>query len=324
MSASSLTAANGAVYHPIMESPDYAVGPEDLLEIHFLGIEELHTLARVNAGGEIRLMLVGDVMVSGLTAAEIARSLTQLYEEGDYLKNPQVTVAIKEYSHRKVTVTGAVGKPDHYALIGPRTLLEVLGMAGGLSDKAGDTAHIVRPRAGPQANGVAPAHLIHPRSNHPAVGTDPDPQINSSGTEIIVVDLNRLLLEGEMGLNFPIQNGDSIHVPFARTAHVLGAVAKPGSVLVRDHMTVTKAIAQAGGTHVLLASSRATILRMDKHGQRQSLPVDLASITTGHQEDVALRENDIIFVHESPARRLLFDFKMLLPGSFGFSIPSMF
>jgi len=282
---------------------DYKVGPEDLLEINFLDTDKLRAEIRVNGQGEISLLLVGILKVGGLTTNEIEKKLVQLYKEEDILKNPQIRVSVKEFRHQKVAVTGAVNKPDHYALIGPRYLLEVLGMAGGLSDKAGEVAHIIRSQKGSSSpRGVSSF---------------------SPGTETVVVDLNRLLLKGAVDLNYPIQNGDVIHVPFANLAFVLGAVHKPGEVPVKNNMTVTKAVAQAGGQHIILASNSATILRVDENGQRQTIPINIASITKGHEPDVPLKENDIVFVHESGMRRFLFDLKMFNPGAVGAGIPAM-
>jgi polysaccharide export outer membrane protein len=282
----------------VVNFKDYKVGPEDLLEISCLNTDKLNREVRVSGQGEVRLLLLGDVQVAGLTPDAVAKKLVRLYEEGNYLKDPQITVAVKEYRYQKVAVTGSVNKPDYYSLIGPRTLLEVLAMAGGLSDKAGEVAHIIRAS-----------------KRSPATQTSSPPQSFSSGTETIVVDLNRLLLKGEVDLNFPIQNGDVVYVPFAQTAYVLGAVAKPGGVFIKDNMTVTKAVAQVGGPHIMLGSNIATILRQDENGQRQTIAVNLAQITKGKEEDLPLKENDIVFVQESAVRRFLFDFKMLLPGS---------
>jgi polysaccharide export outer membrane protein len=293
----------------VVDYKDYKVGPEDLLEINFLDTDKLRTETRVNGQGEIRLLLIGDVQVGGLTTAEVAKKLVRLHKEGDYFKDPNITVAIKEFRHQKVAVTGAVNKSDSYALIGPRTLLEVLGMAGGLTDKAGETAHIIRSRKG--ASRSQPASPAQSFSR-------------GSETIVVVVDLNRLLLKGAVDLNFPVQNGDVVFIPFAQTAYVLGSVAKPGGVFLKDNMTVTKALAQAGGLHIMLSSYNATILRMDEKGQRQTIPVNLAQITKGHEEDLALKENDIVYVQESGIRRFLFDFRMLFPGSLSVSPAAMF
>ena len=74
----------------------------------------------------------------------------------------------------------------------------------------------------------------------------------------------------------------------------------------------------------MLSSSKATVLRLDDKGQRQIIPVNLAKITKGNEEDLPLKENDIVYVQESGVRRFLFDFKMLMPGSVSVSPAAMF
>jgi polysaccharide biosynthesis/export protein len=288
------------------EFKDYKIGAEDVLGIMSMDTDKLNSEVRVNGQGEISLQLVGVVPVAGLTTTEVEKKLIHLYKENEFLTDPHITVAVKEYRYQRVAVSGAVNKPDQYALIGPRTLLEVLGMAGGLSDRASEVATIIRSTKGSPA---AKASLTQ--------------KPFSPGTETIVVDLNRLLLKGAMELNYPVQNGDVVFVPYVKTAHVLGAVTKPGSVPLKNDMTVTKAIAEAGGLHLIVSSNNVTLLRLDENGQREVIPVNLAEITSGQSADPPLKENDIVFVQESGVRRFLFDFKMFLPGSFGMSVPQM-
>jgi len=289
----------------MVDFKDYKVGPEDLLEIAFLDTDKLRSETRVNGQGEISLLLVGVVPVGGLTTNEVEKKLAQLYKAGDYLQNPQIRVAVKEFRHKRVAVTGSVNKPDFYALIGPRTLLEVLSMAGGLTDKAGETAHIIRSSKGSASQTGSPRQSFAP------------------GTETIIVDLNRLLLKGAVELNHRIQNGDVVHVPPAQIAHVLGAVNKPGEIFLKNNMTLTKAVAQAGGLHIVLSSYSATILRQDENGQRQTLTANISKITKGTEVDLPLKDSDIVFVHESGIRRFLFDFKTFTPGNVGMGIPGM-
>jgi polysaccharide export outer membrane protein len=278
---------------------DYKVGAEDILQISFLDAEKLSTEARVDGQGEIRLLLVGDVEVGGLSPGEISKKLATLYKEGDYLTNPQIRVAVKEFRHQRVAVTGAVNKPDYYPLIGPRNLLDVLGMAGGLSEKAGEVVYVMRAQSDQAAA---------PESNR---------EEQSVGAQPTVVDLNRLLLQGAVELNVTVQNGDVVFVPFAKSAYVLGAVVKPGGVLLKENMTVSKAVAQSGGPHLVLASNSVTIVRTDASGQRKTIPVDLGQVTEGGAEDVALKENDIVYVHENGVRRFLYDVRQLFPASIG-------
>lgn len=290
---------------------DYKVGPEDLLEISFFGNDELGREIRVNGSGDISLPLIGVVNVTEKSPQEIEEQLVSRYREGRFIRNPQISVFVKEYRHQRVMVTGAVANPGSYEMIGPRTLLEMLGKAGGLSDrgteKAGELVYVIRRQ-------TAPA-LTKALKDAKSQAFWPDREA------AVVVDLRRLLLEGATELNLLIGNGDVIYVPPARMAYVMGAVKKPGQVAVKDNMTVTKALALTEGLDPMLASNWVTILRLDAEGQRLAIPVNLKEVTSGQNPDPPLKENDIVIVQESGFRRFLFDFKNLLPGSIGASVP---
>jgi len=287
---------------------DYQVGPEDLIEVTFFGNDELGREVRVNGRGEVSLPLIGLMKVEGLSPQEIEAKLVNLYKEGRFIRNPQITVMVKEYRHQRVMVTGAVVNPGAHEVIGPRTLLEMLGKAGGLVDKpemkAGNLVYVTQ-----HQNASA---LMK------AVAKVPNPsQTSKPGT--VVIDLRRLLSGEELKLNIPIQNGDVIYVPPARMAFVLGAVKKPGQVPVKDNLTVTQAIAVTEGQDPVLSSNRVTILRFDEQGERITRDVNLKSIISGQEPDPVLKENDIVFVHESGFRRFFYDFKNMIPGSLGLS-----
>jgi protein involved in polysaccharide export with SLBB domain len=106
-------------------------------------------------------------------------------------------------------------------------------------------------------------------------------------------------------------------VPFAYNAYVLGAVNRPGNVMIKDNLTATQAVAMAGGVNPLFATNQIVVIRLDDKGQRTRIPIDLSRVTAGENVDVPLKENDIVFVQESGLKRFLFNFKALLPGSMG-------
>lgn len=285
---------------------DYTVGPEDLLEISFFGQDDLNREPRVNGQGDIILPLVGQVKVSGLSPHEIGGRLEKLYKEKEFINSPQISVKVKEYRYQRVMLTGAVTQPGSYEMIGPRTLLEMLGKAGGLSDKSGDVAFIIRSQTGParlKAMKESPAQPFSP------------------GSETIMIDLDRLLAKGAMELNLSIKNGDVIYVPHAKNAYVLGAVRKPGNVPLKGNLTATQAVAMAGGLDPALASNNLTIVRLNEKGESDIVPINLKRVTNGEEKDTLLKENDIVVVKESIIRRFAYDFKNLLPGSLGASVP---
>lgn len=290
----------------LMDYQDYAVGPEDLLDIIFSEQNDLHREVRVNGKGEISLPLVETVKVEGLSPREIEQRLVKAYQEGEFINRPQITVQVKEYRHQRVMVTGAVVIPGSLEVIGPRTLLEVLGKAGGLKENAGDMVYIIRSQSAQER-----------RKSLKKVAAQPLPP----GSETIIIDLRRLLSQGDLKLNVPINNGDIVNVPPAKNAYVLGAVNKPGNVPVKDNLTVSQAVAMSGGLHLQLASNNVTIVRFDDQGQRLTIPVNLGRVTSGSEVDPLLQTNDVVFVQENMVRRVLYDFKNLNPVPAGASVP---
>jgi polysaccharide export outer membrane protein len=282
---------------------DYQVGPEDLLDIQIFGQDNLNREVRVNGQGEVTLPLVGAVKVAGLSPKSIEQRLGEVLG-AKYVRDPQVTVSVKEYRHQRVSVTGAVDKPGSYEMICPRTLLEVLAMAGGLRDqgstsKAGDVVHVIRHQSASQAA----------KSGRTAASSSPIPR-----TETLVIDLHRLLIQGDPELNIPIGHGNVVHVPFAGNAYVMGGVRRPGSVAVRDHLSLTQALAMAGGVDPILATNRVDIMRLDSNRKPIMITARLNKVLKRQEPDVPLKDNDVVVVNVGSVKKSLFVFKQVMPG----------
>jgi polysaccharide export outer membrane protein len=125
---------------PVMAvASDYKVGPNDLLDIEVLDLDNLKRTVRVNAAGAISLPLIGAVTVAGLTSQQIEEVIADRYRE-KYLQNPQVSVFIKEFTTERITVEGAVAHPGIFPLAGQMTLLRALALAGGFGPIANPQA----------------------------------------------------------------------------------------------------------------------------------------------------------------------------------------
>jgi len=286
---------------------DYKVGPEDQLVIEIFGQDKLNRELRVNGQGEITMPLAGVVKVGGMTPQEIEKRLTELYD-AKYLVNPQITVAVKEFRHQRVAVTGAVAKPGSYEIIGPRTLLEVLSLAGGFINQgyptgggaqAGDVVNIIRHQNAPDL------------AKTMKEGTAAQPF--APKTETMVIDLRRLVSGQEPQLNIPVRNGDVVHVPFAGTAYVLGGVRKPGNIAVKENITISQAVAMAGGVDPILGTSSITIMRFDDQGKPISINTNLSSIIARTDPDLPLKDSDVVVVQESTLKKTLYVIRTLLP-----------
>ena len=281
---------------------DYKVGPEDQLVIEIYGQDKLNRELRVNGQGEITMPLVGVVKVTDMTPQEIEKRLMELYD-ARFLVNPQITVEVKEFRHQRVAVTGAVDKPGAYEIIGPRTLLEVLSLAGGFSSKggapSGDTINVIRHQNAPDLARTMKAGTVA--------------QPFAPKAETMVVDLRRLVSGQEPQLNITVRSGDVIHVPFAGTAYVLGGVRKPGNIPVKENLTVSQAVAMAGGIDPLFGTNSITIMRFDDQGKPISINTNLSSIIARNDPDLPLKDSDVVVVNESALKKTLYVIRTLLP-----------
>lgn len=112
----------------------YQLSPNDSVGVEVFGEDDLRTVGRLNAEGNISLPLIGSVHLGGLTVTQATTRVTELYGR-DYLVNPKVNVTLLGYAKRRFTVLGQVNRPGSYEM--PETspggidLLEAIAIAGG-------------------------------------------------------------------------------------------------------------------------------------------------------------------------------------------------
>jgi polysaccharide biosynthesis/export protein len=119
----------------------YKIGPLDLLNISVFKVPDLTKDVQVAADGTINYPLIGDVPAAGKTAQQLEHDLTAKLG-AKYLRNPQVTVMIKEYNSQRITVSGAVKTSGVYAIKGNTSLMQVIAMAGDV-DTTTDSGNVV-------------------------------------------------------------------------------------------------------------------------------------------------------------------------------------
>ena len=269
------------VAHPVEEptiaplllrgGSDYRIGRQDLLEIRVFDLEELDQTVRVADDGSITLPLLGRLQVAGLTKGDLEREVARQLEER-FVRDPQVTIFVKEYESKKVAVSGAVKKPDTYEMLGEKTLLEMISKAGGLDRDLGKELIIFRQEDGGAARRIA-------------------------------VDLDRLVYDADPALNLPVRPGDIIYVPTVEKVRIFvsGAVRNPNLYEVprAEPVTVLKAVTLAGGTTDRAAESRVQVIRTGEDGRRVALHVNLRKIKKGKAEDPVLQKDDLVLIPEA-------------------------
>ncbi len=182
---------------------DYLIGAHDIVKITVYEEPDLTKTVRITTNGMLSFPLIGSISVAGSTVTDLEHTLTRLLAE-DYLVNPQVSVFIEEYHSKKVFVLGAVNKPCAYELKGNTTVLEMISRAEGITADGGSSLVLLR-----------------------KISDDKSVKPNPAGKPIFI-DLNNLLIKGDISQNILVQNGDVIHIPKADSIYVFGEVKNQG------------------------------------------------------------------------------------------------
>jgi polysaccharide export outer membrane protein len=244
------------------------IGPDDELDVSVYGVPELSQHVRVDASGDAYLLLIGPVHVEGLSSAEAQAVIERQLVEGRFVKNPHVTVYVKEFTSQFVSIVGEVNKPGNYPALSTRRLYDAFQQAGGLTPTAGKVT------------------ITHPgEPNNPTIVTLSSDPIKSAQA------------------NVEIMPGDSISVLKAPIVYVLGEVNKPGGyVLTEDSnvkdlqgLTVMRVVAMASGPLQGAALNKSRIIRRTANGI-QEVPIRLKQIMAGKAPDPPLEVEDILYI----------------------------
>jgi polysaccharide export outer membrane protein len=267
----------------------YRIGPGDLLDIRVFNKPQFSREAvRVDACGFIRMPFIeSDIQAAGRTESELSKEVTRLLKE--YLTRPQVDVFIKEYQQQPVAVIGAVRAPSRFQLQRRVRLLDLLSYVNGPSDNAGRSIQVV---------------------HTPAVsGCEND--ATESQSDISSVDYYRLsdTLRGDEKANPYIKGGDIISIAEADQVYVVGNVVRPSALALKDPITISRAIAMAGGTLPDSKRDKVRIVRQAPGSTTKTeIFVDLKAIDKHQAADIELIANDIVEVQTNSGKRLLKSF----------------
>jgi polysaccharide biosynthesis/export protein len=250
---------------------DYLLGAGDLLQITVFESKDLNSIARVSSRGHITLPLLGQVGVKGLTAREAEIKIENLYRS-KYIKDPHVSVFVKEHMSRRVTLVGQFKRPGTYEYPSRQTLLDVMALAGGLTDNAGNIIQVRRHQARP------------------------------GEPNVLLIDLNQLIKGGRLDLNIDINGGDIIFAPEAGHFFVDGAVRNPGSYPVRGRLGLNEALLTAGGVRPWGLKDSIVLIREVEGQGRKGIEINL---NKPENREMEIKDGDIIVVKSSSWGKLV-------------------
>lgn len=263
----------------------YRIGPGDVLDIRILNRPNLSREAvRVEGNGVIRMPLIEtEIHAACKTEGELAKEIAERYTK--FYRKPQVDVFIKEYHSRQVAVIGAVNEQSRFELQRRVRLLELLSYAKGPSAKAGQTVNVVR----------APQSFVCPGASKTREETGGFVSYKLSDT-----------LTGNPNANPYIEPGDIVTLPEANLVYVVGNVFSPLSIPLKEPITLSRAVAMAGGVKQDSKKDKVRIVRQEPGSTTsKEIVVDLTAIEKKRAEDISLMPNDIVDVPTSGTKSFM-------------------
>jgi polysaccharide biosynthesis/export protein len=254
------------------QTESLTIGRGDMLHVKVLEAPELEQSARVTDAGRLPLILGGSVQVVGLTPAEAALAIGKILVSGHYLLTPHISVTIDQTATENVAIMGQVHAPGSYPIGTPRPVLDVLALAGGLTDLADKKITIER-------------------------------QATKQHIEYMVSNSAKDALDASVDI-FP---GDTIVVPKADVVYILGDVNRPGGIAMVTNdskLSVVQALTMAGGTPPSAVPSHARLIRKQADGSHVEIPLQLSAMQKGKRPDMELQADDILYVPFSYARNM--------------------
>lgn len=259
----------------------YLLGPGDVLEIRVFGQHDLNSTVQVDSEGNLSsLPFVEPIPARCRTERQVQKDIALAYSR--LIKDPQVSVRIIDRKSRQpASVAGAVRNAGKVPTEREIRLNELIAASGGLTEKAAGTIQILHtepllcPGPGDEAEGL------------PVAGTAIPLQV------IKISDLQK-------GTANPvIRSGDLVLVTEAEPVYITGSVVAPGSIMLRDDLTLSRALGMAGGTRKEAKLSEIRIYRQKGTARQEIIKVDFEAVKKNQKPDVVLQPYDVIEVSDT-------------------------
>lgn len=238
---------------------EYRLGSGDVVRVNVYQNPDLTLEARISEAGVISYPLLGSVKIGGMGVSQAERVLADGLRNGNFVKQPQVSILVVQVRGHQASVLGQVNRPGRFPIeTADMRLTDLLASAGGVAANGADSVTVVGTRDG------APFRQV--------------------------VDLPALFRSPGREGDILIRNGDTVYADRAPVVYIYGEVQRPGALRLERGMTVMQALATGGG---LTQRGTEKGLRVHRKGADGKVQV-----TTPGMDD-ALVEGDVVFVRES-------------------------
>lgn len=253
------TLALASVTASAQAKPDYPLGAGDAIRVQVFQNPDLTIETRVSENGAITYPLIGTIDLGGLSVAVAEKKIATALEQGGFIKQPQVNIALVQIRGNQVAVLGQVNRPGRFPMETANTRVsDMLANAGGATPTGDDVAIVTGLRSG------KPFRKL--------------------------IDIPSLFLSESAADDIVLQGGDAIYVHRAPVFYIYGEAQRPGAYRIERGMTVMQALAQGGGPNARGTEKRLRLNRKAADGSTQQLEPQLTD---------PVMSNDVIYVKES-------------------------
>jgi polysaccharide export outer membrane protein len=238
---------------------EYRLGSGDVIRINVFQNPDLTLESRITEAGIVSYPLLGNVRLGGLTVTAAEKLVSDGLRNGNFVKQPQVTLVVLQVRGNQASVLGQVNRPGRYPIeVADMRLTDMLATAGGAAPQGSDIVIVTGNRDGKPYR--------------------------------YEVDLPSLFAPGGRAKDILILNGDTLWVDRQPLVYIYGEVQRPGPMRLERDMTLLQTLASGGGLTL-----RGTVKGIRVH--RKAADGNIEVIEPGMTDK--LREGDVVFVRES-------------------------
>lgn len=238
---------------------EYRLGSGDVIRISVYQNPDLTLETRVTEAGIVSFPLLGTIRLGGQTVTGAERLIADGLKNGNFVKQPQVTIVVVQVRGNQASVLGQVNRPGRYPIeVADMRLTDLLAMAGGTAASGADTIVITGTRGG------------QPMRQE--------------------IDLPTVFAAGGKDKDLLILNGDTVWVDRQPVVYIYGEVQRPGPMRLERGMTVMQSLATGGGL-----TQRGTEKGIRVHRKGADGKIEIVTPTM----DDRVRDGDVVYVRES-------------------------
>jgi polysaccharide export outer membrane protein len=253
------TAAPAAPAVAAAAAPEYRLGAGDIVRITVYQNPDLTVETRIAESGIVSYPLLGQVVLGGRTVGAAERAIADGLRNGNFVRQPQVTVMLLQVRAHQASVLGQVNRPGRYALEQTDLRLsDLLAMAGGVALGGADTVVLTGTRNGQPLR--------------------------------VELDLPALFAGSGRDKDLPVENGDVVWVDRQPLVYIYGEVQRPGAMRLERDMTLMQVLAAGGGLTVRGTEKGIRVHRRGSDGKVQVMQPGL---------DDRVKDGDVVYVRES-------------------------